>query len=228
MPKPFANKTRALAAASAALGCTVAAPVAVAGQPALTFESAFQVSGEPPALYYRATFEGRDGPHTLQVWRDGQTRLRRKTDEAVDMVVTRDASDPLAYQMTVVDYRKRITTRIDRNTLIHLGHFSDWFDLAHGLRHPAGAYRLALSAAPDQAPKPISACRWYALTQGDETYRICWSERERLPLVIWSDRAASALWRVTTVERQPIGDDAFLLHDAGFVRNDANADIDND
>jgi len=224
MPKPFANKS----ALAAALACVMAAPAAVAGQPAPTFESTFQTGGEPPALYYRATFQGRDGPHTLQVWRDGQTRLRRKTDEAVDTYVTRSAADPLEYQMTVVDYRKRITTRISRNNLVHLGHFSDWFDLAHGLRHPAGAYRLAASTAPANAPAPISACRWYALTQESDTHRICWSERERLPLVIWSDRAASALWRVTAVEHRPLGDDVFQLHDAGFVRNDANEDIDND
>jgi hypothetical protein len=207
----------------------MAAPAAAAdGQPALTFEAAFQTSGEPPALYYRAAFQGRDGPHALQVWRDGQTRLRRKTDEAVDTYITRDPSDPLPYQMTVVDYRKRITTRIDRDNLIRLGHFSDWFDLAHGLRHPAGAYRLTPAAAPANAPAPMAACRWYALTQGGDTHRICWSERESLPLVIWSDRAATALWQVTAIERQPIAEATFTPRDAGFVRNDANDDMDKD
>ncbi|SPK77245.1 protein of unknown function (plasmid) [Cupriavidus taiwanensis] len=38
--------------------------------------------------------------------------------------------------MTVVDYSKRVTTRINRINLVRLGHISDWFDLAHGLRHP--------------------------------------------------------------------------------------------
>jgi len=224
MPKPSANK----GALAAALACVMAAPAAVAGQPAPTFESTFQTGGEPSALYYRATFQGRDGPHTLQVWRDGQTRLRRKTDEAVDTYVTRSASDPLAYQMTVVDYRKRITTRVSRDSLIRLGHFSDWFDLAHGLRHPAGAYRLTPAAAPAKALAPIAACRWHALTQSGDTHRICWSERERLPLAIWSDRAASMLWRVTEIEHRAIGDDVFTPDDASFVRNDANDDIDND
>jgi hypothetical protein len=227
MRKPFVNKARALAAGTALL-CAAAAPAAVADQPALTFESVFQSGGEPSGLYYRATFEGRDGAHTLQVWRDGQTRLRRKTDEAVDTYVLRSVADPLEYQMTVVDYGKRITTRIDRNNLIHLGHFSGWFDLAHGLRHPAGAYHLALAAAPAKVPAPAAACRWYALTQGADTHHICWSADEHLPLVIWSNRTASAVWRVTHVERRPIGDDVFVIHDSGFVRNDANDDINND
>ncbi|MDR0479408.1 MAG: hypothetical protein LBH31_06325 [Burkholderiaceae bacterium] len=231
MPKLFANKKVGALATRAALLCgvAVAAPVAIAGGPALTFESVFQTRGEPPALYYRATFEGKDGAHTLQVWRDGQTRLRRKTDDAIDTYVLRSAADPLEFQMTIVDYRKRITTRIDRNNLIHLGNFSDWFDLAHGLRYPpAGAYRLVLATAPASAPAPVSACRWYALTQGQDTHRICWSAREHLPLVIWSDRTASAVWRVTRVEHQPISNKVFQLHDTGFVHNDANDDIDRD
>lgn len=154
--------------------------------------------------------------------------LRRKTDEVLDTYVVRNSADPLEYQMTVVDYRKRITTRIDRNNLIRLGHFSDWFDLAHGLRHPVGEYRLAPTSAPAGAPIPASACRWYVLSQGNTLNRICWSAREHLPMVIWSDAKASAVWRVTQVEHRPIGDDVFVLHDTGFVRNDANADIEGD
>jgi len=201
---------------------------ATAGGPAPTFESIFQAGSEPDSLSYRASFEGPDGSHTLQVWRDRQTRLRRKTDDAVDTYVVRSNADSFDYQMTVVDYRKRITTRINRNNLIHLGHFSDWFDLAHGLRHPVGAYRLARATAPSKAPVPALPCRWYALTQGNDTHRICWSAREHLPMVIWSDRAALAVWRVVNVDNRPIDDDVFLLHDTDFVHNDASADIDRD
>ncbi|SPK77244.1 conserved protein of unknown function (plasmid) [Cupriavidus taiwanensis] len=50
-----------------------------------TFDAVFGTRAEPAALFYRATFESKDGMHTLQVWRDGQTRLRRKTDRPVDI-----------------------------------------------------------------------------------------------------------------------------------------------
>jgi hypothetical protein len=49
-----------------------------------------------------------------------------------------------------------------------------------------------------------------------------------LPLVIWSEFKGAAVWRVTAVQRKPIADDIFQLHDTGFVRNDADEDIDND
>ena len=227
MPRLSVSKASGWAT-GAALLCSVLAPAATAGRPAGTFESVFQSGDEPAALFYRAEFTGSDGVHVLQVWRDGQVRLRRKTDEVLDTYVVRNSADPLEYQMTVVDYRKRITTRIDRNNLIRLGHFSDWFDLAHGLRHPVGEYRLAPTSAPAGAPIPASACRWYVLSQGNTLNRICWSAREHLPMVIWSDAKASAVWRVTQVEHRPIGDDVFVLHDTGFVRNDANADIEGD
>uniref|UniRef100_C6BNR8 Uncharacterized protein n=1 Tax=Ralstonia pickettii (strain 12D) TaxID=428406 RepID=C6BNR8_RALP1 len=166
MPRLSVSKASGWAT-GAALLCSVLAPAAAAGRPAGTFESVFQSGDEPAALFYRAEFTGSDGVHVLQVWRDGQVRLRRKTDEVLDTYVVRNSADPLEYQMTVVDYRKRITTRIDRNNLIRLGHFSDWFDLAHGLRHPVGEYRLAPTSAPAGAPIPASACRWYVLSQGN-------------------------------------------------------------
>lgn len=230
MPKQCVNdRARALAAFCACV-LLVGASVkdALAAKPAISpFEAAFSASDEPAALYYRVTYEGRDGPHSLQVWRDGQSRLRRKTDDTLDTYIVRNPADPGEYQMTVVDYRKRITTRIDRNNLIRLGNFSDWFDLAHGLRHPSGAYELTASEAPAAAPTPISDCRWYALRQRDVTHRICWSVRDRLPLVIWQEQKG-IVWRVTEVARKPIAADTFMLHDAGFVRNDANDDIDRD
>lgn len=214
-------------AAGAVLFGTIAADVQAASPPAPTFDSAFSVKGEPAALYYKVSYKAHDGAHTLQVWREGQSKLRRRTDDAVDTYVLRTTSDPGEYQMIVVDYQKRITTRIDRNNLIRLGHFSDWFDLAHGLRHPAGQYTLSVSEAPPNTLAPIAKCRWYELQQGNAADRICWSDRERLPLVIWSLQKGT-VWRVLEAEHRPLPDDTFQLHDAGFVRNDANADIDND
>ena len=217
--------------AFAALACTVLVE-AKAVEPttasrSLDFTSTFSASGEPADLHYDVIFMALAGTHTLEVWRDAQTRLRRKTDNAVDTYVVRNPADPSEYQMTVVDYRKRITTFIDRNNLVRLGHFSDWFDLAHGIRYPTGKYRLVQSNAPRGAPKPIDTCRWYAVEQTEDEHRICWNTRERLPLIIWSQRRG-IVWRVTQITHEPITADIFKLHDAGFVRNNANSDIDSD
>jgi hypothetical protein len=35
-------------------------------------------------------------------------------------------------------------------------------------------------------------------------------------------------WRVTSVDHKPIATKVFAVHDEGFIRNDANADIERD
>ncbi|SPB18033.1 hypothetical protein NOV72_05232 [Caballeronia novacaledonica] len=222
MQRPFASKARI-----ALIVCMAASMNASAAPRDSSFESVFSVKGEPASLYYKVRFVANDGPHTMQIWRDGQTRLRRRTDDALDTYVIRDAADPGEFQMIVVDYGKRITTRIDRNNLVRLGRFIDWFDLAHGLRHPVGEYRIADASAPPKLDAPVTQCRWYEIRQGDAAHRVCWSQSERLPIVIWS-ASRGEVWRVTAVDRRSIAPDTFRLNDAGFVRNDANADIDSD
>jgi hypothetical protein len=225
MPRLFVSKC----GASIAAGLATFAIAAKTVEPveAATFESTFSAKGEPATIYYTVRFAAGGSMHTMQIWRDGDKRLRRRTDDVLDTYVIRETADPTEYRMIVVDYVRRITTRIDRNNLVRLGHFSDWFDLAHGLRHPVGQYRIVSSDAPPKIEPPISACRWHEIRQGDASNRVCWSERERLPLVIWSS-ARGVVWRVTQVSRQGLPIDAFEIHDAGFVRNDANEDIEND
>jgi hypothetical protein len=228
MPRLFVSKCGALIAAGFAT-VAFAAKTVQPNQPidASTFESTFSAKGEPATLYYKLRFAAGGSMHTMQIWRDGDKRLRRRTDDVLDTYVIRETNDPTEYQMIVVDYAKRITTRIDRNNLVRLGHFSDWFDLAHGLRHPVGQYRIVSSEAPPKIDPPIGACRWHEIQQGDARNRVCWSERERLPLVIWSS-TRGVVWRVTDVSRDSLPADTFDVHDKGFVRNDANTDIEND
>ncbi len=231
MLKPCANKACTalciLATATGILYATAATAKSDKSANTPAFETTFLSKGEPSTLYYRVQFAAGGSAHSMQVWREGDRRLRRRTDDAVDTYVMRENVDPNDYQMIVVDYSKRITTRIDRNNLVRLGNFSDWFDLAHGLRHPVGPYQIAATDAPSKIDLPISACRWYEIQQGDATSRVCWSERERLPLVIWS-ASRGVVWRVTEVNRRSLPADIFNIHDIGFVRNDANADIEND
>lgn len=227
MQKPFVNKWVKSLSGTAIL-CAIAQG-AVAGKTSLQFDKIFKAANEPASISYRANFTAPDGAiHSLQVWRDGQLHLRRKTDDTIDTYVIRHQTDLSKYQMIIVDYKQHITTKINRDNLIHLGAFNDWFDMAHGLRHPKSGYQLISTDSPKEAPKPISDCQWYALSQQADTHRICWSQKEHLPLIIWSDHHAKAVWQISEVSHQRIGKDIFILHDNGFVRNDANADITGD
>ena len=192
----------------------------------LTFEQAFSAKGEPRTLHYQAAFSAKGAEHHLEVWRDGDQRLKRSTDQAIETYVFRKSGDP-EFHMSILDMKKRIHTHIDRTNLYRIGNFTDWFDLAHGLKHPAGEYRVVKAGAPAGAPNAIQDCQWYDLTQGQRTTHVCWSTHSHLPLVIQAQDGKIA-WKVSAMDSKPIPNKTFEIHDAGFVRNDANQDIEND
>lgn len=226
MQKQLANKF--IHVVTFAFLCSFAQEAIATSMKSLKFDNIFKVLGEPKTLHYKASFGSTDGQnHTLQVWRDGQLHLRRKTDDVIDSYVIRDKKNLSAYQMIIVDYKKRVSTRINRNDLIHLGSFNDWFDMSHGLRHPKGDYKLTFAQAPAMA-KPIASCQWYQLQQNQISHHICWSTQDRIPLEIWDDQKHLSMWTVTNIDHKVISRDIFQLHDTGFIRNDANDDIEND
>lgn len=206
--------------------CVAIAGIAPALATAATFDQVFSESGEPGALHYQAVFRSGGTEHQLEVWRDGARRLKRRTDEAIETYAFRKAGD-VEFHLSILDMKKRIHTQIDRTNLYRIGSFTDWFDLAHGLKHPKGDYRIAKAQAPGGAPRAIKPCDWYDLTQDQATSHICWSAQVRLPLLIQAQNG-NVVWRVASLDRKSIPSRTFDIHDEGFVRNDANKDIDRD
>lgn len=192
----------------------------------LVFEQVFSPAGQPATLHYRAVFKSRGTYHRLEVWRDGDLRVKRVTDQRlITYAVQRPGNNNFELQM--LDIKKRISTHIDRTTLYRLGNITDWFDLTHGLRYPKGPYRLVRSAMPSGEITPVAKCNWYTLTQNGVATRLCWSRAEHLPLIILAADGSPA-WRVTAVDHDssPIG--TFVVADRGFVRVDAVKDADRD
>lgn len=208
------------------LGVTQAS---LAKNPSLVFDEVFNVKDEPNQTYFVAVFKIADNQtHILQVWRDGENRLRRQTDNRLDVLATRDVQDTDAYSLQVIDYQKRIITDINRNNLIYLGHFQDWFELGHGLHHPKAQYRLMPTTRPQLSPQPIQACEWYQLEQANQEYDICWSAQEKLPLMIWDNQKKTTVWQIKTLSHQMLERDIFKVNTTDYVRVDANDDIQND
>jgi hypothetical protein len=206
--------------------CAAAAAPSVASADPPTFEEAFRTLGEPPALHYQVAFLSKGAEHRLEVWRDGDLRVKRATDAALETYGFHERGGE-EFRLSVLDTKRRIHTRIHRTNLYRLGNFTDWFDLTHGLKHPRAGYRLARTGAPQGSPRPLARCQWYELTQDRRVTRICWSPRDRIPLLIQGDDGG-VIWRVTAVDRAPIPAATFVIHDEGFVRNDADADVEGD
>jgi hypothetical protein len=192
----------------------------------LKFEWAFSAKGEPRALHYHATYFSGGTEHRMEVWRDGETRLKRRTDDAVETYAFHKPGDA-DYRLSVLDLKKRIHTRIDRNNLYRIGNFTDWFDLSHNLKHPGGDYQLATAQAPADAENAIANCQWFDLSEAGRTSHICWSKASRLPLLIQA-QDGKTVWKVTSLDRKSIPGNIFEIHDEGFVHNDANQDIEGD
>ena len=192
----------------------------------LTFDQVFNDKGEPVALHYQGVYTNQSGEHRLEVWRKGQQQLKRRSDDSIETYVVHGSGEA-EYQMWVLDLNKKINTRIDRTNLYRIGNFTDWFDLAHGLRHPKGEYHLVSAAAPAQAPKAVEPCKWFDLTQQGHTSHICWSDRTRLPLQIVA-QDGRLVWNVSKLDRGALAAEIFVIHDQGFIRNDANQDIEPD
>lgn len=206
----------------------LAALAFVAGTAAadLRFDTAFAAAGEPASLHFRADYITGGATHTLEVWRDHDRRVKRVTDGRMTTVAVHAPGDA-EFNLTVIDPARRVITTIDRTNLYRLGNFTDWFDLTHGLRHPRGVYRLAAGSAPRGAPAAIARCAWFDLTSGTATTHVCWSGDDRLPLLIAAGDGP-IVWRVTAVDRAPLAADVFKIADRGFVRVNANRDIDHD
>jgi hypothetical protein len=214
--------------------CTAAAAVFSASSThaaALDFDHVFSTRGEPAATHFQATYLAGGMEHHVEVWRDGERRIRRRTDDRAESFAVHDPGNKQPgspdYHLSVLDLGRKIRTDIDRDNLYRIGQFTDWFDLGHGLRHPKGEYRLVPAATPHGAARAIGACEWVALVQGTQTTHVCWSTTAKLPLLIQAADGRT-VWRVTSVDHKTIPDQVFAIHDAGFIRNDANADIERD
>jgi hypothetical protein len=216
-----ASRSLVLCTAAAAV---FSAPCSSAAAP--DFDHVFSTRGEPAATHFQATYLAGAAEHHVEVWRDGERRIRRRTDDKAESFATRKAGGP-DYRLAVLDLDRKIRTDIDRDNLYRIGQFTDWFDLGHGLRHPKGDYRLVPAATPHGAGHPIGACTWVALVQGQQTTHVCWSALAKLPLLIQAADGRT-VWRVTHVDHKTIPDKVFAIHDEGFIRNDANADIERD
>lgn len=223
MPRLSVSKALGLSCAAALLA---AAAAASAAPTTLRFEDAFS-SRRPVSLHYEARFAATPATEgTVEVWRDGDVRIKRRTGDAIESYAVRAAHD-VEYDLTVLDLHRKLLTRIARTNLYRLGNFTEWFDLSHALRHPKGAYRLVAARAPASAGTPAARCTWYDLEQQGRIVHICWSSRAQLPMRI-VEASGRTVWNVTRLDLGPVPESVFRVEAHDFVQVDANQDVEKD
>jgi len=219
MQKPRANRVplavMLVALAFGGLGITPAR----AGED--LFEQAFGIDGEPNWLHYQAEYSDARGPHRIEIWRDHNIRVKRVTDDRIELIAKQNGED---IRFRVADLQRHRVTIVDRSNLIRIGLFADWFSQAHWIAKPAGAYALVLLGSSEQALG--HRCLAWRLTQAPdgEPIDVCWSTELKIPLVV-RDASQRVIWRVTALDRSPIADVAFAPVEHDAVHTDMNADF---
>lgn len=202
------------------------APLSQAEELTLKWDKVFATGSAPENVYFRARYLDKAGKsHELQVWRQADLHLRRKTDDSLDLYLDKDASGNYNYRL--VDYSRKLVINTDSTNLIRMGILTDWFRLAHVLNSPRGNYTITPRQNTQDGPN--GSCAWYQLEMAspDSPSRICWSDQWGLPLVIQA-RTDDGEWKTKfTIEEirtfQP-APGTFDVSGNGFVQIDAKLD----
>lgn len=192
----------------------------------VAWDEAFPTASAPSNVYFQGRYrDARGEHHRLQVWREADARLRRKTDEAIDVAVERDLSGRYVYRLA--DRGTGTVVAADRSILYRAGLFLDWRGLAHGLDVPRGPYRIAPIAV---ALKETAhgRCVWFRLetTQPSPSASdICWSSQWGLPLIIRAPGAGETdQFRIEEVRTFLPDASTFALSHEGLLRIDTGQD----
>jgi len=184
------------------------------------WEASFPVTAAPARVYYRAHYIDRRGEsHELQVWRNGDRQVRRRTDAAIDLYADKDDAGNLDYR--IVDHSRNVLIHADRLALYRVGRFPNWLGLAHVLDTPIGGYTITALPQPPQSTQ-FGECKWIRLQvdQLKTPSNICWSQAWGIPLMIKGlpDGKEDIEFSIEEVhEFQPNEDTIFMIDDKDLV-----------
>lgn len=197
------------------------------GRP-LSWDKAFSSKGAPRGVHFKASYTDAIGrPHALELWRDGEAHLRRRTDDAIDLLAEKTAGGEIVFRL--VDLGKKRLIEVSRTNLHRIGIFASYPELAGVLIRPAGSTTLGPGSRPKERA-PAGACRWVRVeTPPARPKEICWSERFKLPLLIQEQTAAggfTTLFQIHQIEANVPAAGVFRISTKGLTVIHADQEID--
>jgi hypothetical protein len=146
------------------------------------WSEAFSPHGGPKTLELQALYTDDAGhEHKLHLWRDGERRLRRKTDESLDLYVEKSTNGEYAYRL--VDHGRKLIISADRSNLFRFGIFTDWAGLSRVVVRPKGTVAVHSLDRKGELPG-LGACRWFSVVDKVRHEEVCWSSKWGVPLMI--------------------------------------------
>jgi hypothetical protein len=205
-------------------------PVQPVSAPApLSWERVFSLAGAPALVHAQVHYlDSGGGSHSLELLRQGDRRVVRKTDGALELLAERNARGEVDYALA--DLRRARLIQVNRTSLHRIGVMSDFGSLAALVARPATAHVLTASLRPVEK-STLGTCRWLHVDvtapAGQPAREICWSDRWKLPLHI--EVARGEQWtRVLEVDSVDARVDvrALRANPAAFTVIHADDDID--
>lgn len=179
-------------------------------------------------LHFVATYQDARGTHRLEEWRVGQTHLRRRTDNHIDLhadAVTKPLAGQAAdYVWQILDLDKKIDHRISSQSMLMVGMMYSYWSMAHVLTRPAGRFTVTRLAALPEAHFAGTTCKWFEIApDAQPVQRVCWSGENAIPLetqVQQKDGSYKTNFTVETLDHRPLPQAVFAVNAQGFqVRN---------
>lgn len=194
----------------------------------LKWEDTFSLREAPKGIHIKASYvDGKGRSHDLEVWRDGDQRIRRRTDDKLELLAEKASSGEYAFR--IVDLAKKRLIEVNRTNLYRIGVFADWPALAGMLTRPKGPHTLTPGSRPKERSQ-IGECRWVRLEiRGSGPQEICWSDRFKVPLLIQTVAPAggfTTVFQVKQVDVKVPAAEVFKVSSAGLTVIRADEDID--
>ena len=175
----------------------------------VSWQQVFALPAREPSVHVRAHYVDAAGTHTLELWRDGDRRLRRDTDGKLSLWAQRRGGD---FDYHLADRNRKMLVHVAGGNLHRIGVFQGWNELAHIVVRPHGDVAVERRGSG-------RGCRWYRIGARD----LCWSARYALPLVI--EEAGRVVFTIDELSPGHPDSRVFELP-SGMAEIDANDDLD--
>jgi len=174
---------RAFFAVTLGSALTFGAGLAAADEKAPSWDSVFSLAGAPKGVHLTASYlDSKGRSHALELWRDGDSRLRRRTDDKLDLFAEKTKGGD--YTFRLIDLAAKRLFEVSRTNLARIGVFPDFPALAGILARPKVAHSLHRDGRPIERTR-VGDCGWVRLeVKGGGSKDICWSDRFKVPLLI--------------------------------------------
>ena len=224
-PAEIISRTPSSSASHAALGSVGVQraweiPSASASFGAGSNQWPFSAGQGPSELHLQAQYSDAKGLHSLELYRQGQRRLRKITDNRLELHAQLGDDNEMNYVW--IDRAKSLVQKVSRTNLYRIGSPFEFSSAATMLTKPHTDFSVAQASPDTPIETPMGACTLYRVELKGASQEICWSPTWGIPLFL----RGNGFWLKVTSLDSTAHDADFVVDIKGMRVIDANEQID--